>query len=81
MSGNIAHIEKSIADKEGFMALARARLGYRCQRPGTELTRDLVDANLTKEVDELRNVAANLRQMLREVPCVTWHTYNSRLAH
>lgn len=52
------------------MALAHTRLGHRCQRPGMELTQDLVEANLVKEVHELRNVAANLQQMLCEVCCV-----------
>ncbi|XP_029157564.1 tektin-1 [Nylanderia fulva] len=66
MSSNIARIKKSIADKEGFMALAHTRLGHRCQRPGMELTQDLVEANLVKEVHELRNIAANLQQMLCE---------------
>lgn len=67
MSSNIARIKKSIVDKEGYMALAHTRLGHRCQRPGMELTQDLVEANLVKEIHELRNVVANLQQMLCEV--------------
>jgi len=67
MSSNITHIKKSIGDKEGYMALAHTRLGHRCQRSGIELTQDLVEANLVKEIHELRNVAANLQQMLYEV--------------
>lgn len=67
MSSNITHIKKSIADKEGYMALAHTRLGHRHQRPGTELAQDLVEANLVKEIHELRNVAANLQRMLCEV--------------
>lgn len=66
MSGKITYIKKSIADKEGYTALAHTRLGHRCQRPGIELTQDLVEANLVKEIHELRNVAANLQRMLRE---------------
>lgn len=67
MSSNITHIKKSIADEEGYMALAHTRLNHRRQRPGIELTQDLVEANLVKEIHELRNVAANLQRMLREV--------------
>ncbi|XP_039303275.1 tektin-1 isoform X1 [Solenopsis invicta] len=67
MSNKITHIKKSIADKEGYMALAYTRLGHRYQRPGIELTQDLVEANLVKEIHELRNVAANLQQMFCEV--------------
>ncbi|XP_011633588.1 tektin-1 [Pogonomyrmex barbatus] len=66
MSNNIIHIKKSIADKEGYMALAHTRLGHRCQRPEMELTQDLVEVNLVKEIHELRNVVANLQQMLYE---------------
>lgn len=67
MSSNITHIKRSIVDKEGYLALAHARLDHRCQRPGIELTQDLVEANLVKEIHELRNVAANLQRMLCEV--------------
>lgn len=67
VSSNITHIKKSIAEKEGFMALAHMRLTHRSQRPGNELTQDLVEANLVKEIHELRNVVANLQRMLCEV--------------
>lgn len=67
MSNNIAHIKQSIADKEGYLALAHIRIEHRCQRPETELTQDLVEANLVKEVHELRNIVANLQQTLYEV--------------
>ncbi|KAL0112530.1 hypothetical protein PUN28_012091 [Cardiocondyla obscurior] len=66
MSNNIANLKKTIADKEGYMALAYARLNYRCQRPGMECTQDFVEANLVKEIHELRNVAANLQRTLCE---------------
>ncbi|KYM93880.1 Tektin-1 [Cyphomyrmex costatus] len=66
MLNNITHIKKSIAEKEGYMALAHTRLGHRCQRPGIEHTQDLVEVNLVKEIHELRNVVANLQRMLYE---------------
>lgn len=67
MTQNITQIEKSIAEKEGYMALAHTRLGNRCQRPGLELTRDLVETYLVKEVHELREIVKELQQTLCEV--------------
>ncbi|XP_024946354.1 tektin-1 [Cephus cinctus] len=66
MTRNISRIEKSIADKEAYMALAHTRLGNRCQRPGLELTRDLVETYLVKEVYDLRQVVSDLQQTLCE---------------
>ncbi|XP_012059600.1 PREDICTED: tektin-1 [Atta cephalotes] len=66
ISSNITHIKKSIAEKEGYIALAHTRLGHRRQRPGIEHTQDLVQVNLVKEINELRNVVANLQRMLCE---------------
>lgn len=73
MSSNITQIKNSIADKEGYMALVNARLGSRCQRPETEVTRDLTEANLVKEVYVLREIVATLQQMLCEV-CMSIYT-------
>lgn len=39
MVRNITRLEKSIAEHEGFMALAHTRLGHRAQRPQNELCR------------------------------------------
>lgn len=61
------------------MALAYTRLDHRCQRPGIELTQDLVEANLVKEIHELRNVVANLQQMLREVRDVRFVVQDPRV--
>ncbi|XP_017882422.2 tektin-1 [Ceratina calcarata] len=66
MKQNITRIEKSIAEKEGFLALAHTRMGNRCQRPGLELTRDLVEINLLKEVYELRDVVSQLQASMFE---------------
>lgn len=67
MKENITRIEKSIAEKECFLALAHTRLGNRCQRPGLELTRDLVENNLVKEVYDLRDVMSKLQATMFEV--------------
>lgn len=67
MSQNITRIEKSIAEKEKYLALAHTRLGNRCQRPGLELTRDLVETNLVKEVHDLREIVSELQATLFEV--------------
>ncbi|XP_022914995.1 tektin-1 [Onthophagus taurus] len=66
MTRNITDLEKAIADKEGFMALAHTRLGNRAQRPGAELCRDLVETNLVNEVRELRHNTHTLQHMLSE---------------
>jgi len=79
MSNKIMHIKKSIADKEGYMALAHARLSRRCQRSGMELTQDLVDINLIKEIHELRNIVANLQQMLCEVRPLRHNSIDSNI--
>lgn len=49
------------------MALVEARLESRCQRPEAEVTRDLAEASLAKEVYVLRKIVANMQQMLCEV--------------
>lgn len=67
MKSNITRIEKSIAEKESFLALAHTRLGNRCQRPGLELTRDLVEINLVKEVYDLREIVSKLQATIFEV--------------
>lgn len=66
MKDNITRIEKSIAEKESFLALAHTRLGNRCQRPGLELTRDLVEINLVKEVYDLREIVSKLQATIFE---------------
>jgi tektin-1 len=39
MLRNITHLEKAIAEKEGFTALAHTRLGLRARRSAVERTR------------------------------------------
>ena len=39
MTRNITNLEKAIADKEGYLALAHTRLGKRAHRPQVELVR------------------------------------------
>lgn len=67
MKDNITRIEKSITEKENFLALAHTRLGNRCQRPGLELTRDLVEINLVNEVYDLREIVSKLQATMFEV--------------
>ncbi|XP_014224827.1 tektin-1 [Trichogramma pretiosum] len=66
MTRNITRLEKLIAEKEGYIALAHTRLGNRCQRPGLELTRDNVEKSLINEVSNLRQMVAQLQQTLFE---------------
>lgn len=67
MTRAITRLEISIAEKEGFMALAHTRLGNRAQRDGVELCRDGVQTSLTNEVVELRRHLSQLQHTLTEV--------------
>lgn len=67
MTRTITDLEKCLAEKEGFVALAHTRLGNRAQRPGMELCKDLVEVALTSEVAELRRNCASMQHMLAEV--------------
>ncbi|XP_050304973.1 tektin-1 [Anthonomus grandis grandis] len=62
----ITELEKSLQEKEGFMALAHTRLGNRAQRPGVELCKDSVEIALVYEVAELRSNLAAMQRMLAE---------------
>ncbi|XP_044755845.1 tektin-1-like [Coccinella septempunctata] len=63
---NITELEKSISNKEGFMALAHTRLGNRAQRGGAELCRDLVETQLVDEARQIRINTSILQQTLAE---------------
>lgn len=67
MTRNITKLEKTLAEKEGFMALVHTRLGNRAQRPGIELCKDLVETSLVNEVGELRMNVVQLQQTMAEV--------------
>ncbi|KAJ8920514.1 hypothetical protein NQ315_005383 [Exocentrus adspersus] len=66
MTRAITRLEKAIAEKEGYMALAHTRLGNRAQRPGMELCKDFVELSLVNEVAELRRNCATLQQQRAE---------------
>lgn len=66
MTRAITRLEKSIQEKEAYMALAHTRLGNRAQRPGVELCKDMVEISLVKEVSELRENLAVLQQKQAE---------------
>uniref|UniRef100_A0A1B6GLH9 Tektin n=1 Tax=Cuerna arida TaxID=1464854 RepID=A0A1B6GLH9_9HEMI len=66
MVREITRLEKAIADKEGFMALAHTRLGNRAQRRGVELCRDEVEIKLINEIEDIREAVTKLQQMLAE---------------
>lgn len=67
MTRNITRLETSLAEKEGFLALAHTRLGNRAQRPGLELCKDIVEVKLTAEVHALNGNIVSLQQMMAEV--------------
>uniref|UniRef100_A0A023F9D9 Tektin n=2 Tax=Triatoma infestans TaxID=30076 RepID=A0A023F9D9_TRIIF len=66
MKTNILNLEKAIADKEKFMALAHTRLGNRAHRENVELCRDEAEVYLVDEVNRIRDAVINLQQMLAE---------------
>ncbi|XP_074102593.1 tektin C [Cotesia typhae] len=66
MTQNITRLEKNIAEKEGFLALAHTRLGNRCHRPNLELTRDQVEKKLVQEVYDIRQTVTKLQETLNE---------------
>ncbi|XP_046391034.1 tektin-1 [Ischnura elegans] len=66
MTNNILHLEKELAAKEKYVALAHTRLGLRSQRPNVEHCRDAVEIALAKELSDLRIIVQDLQQKLAE---------------
>lgn len=74
MTQNVALMEKSISDKEAFIALSHTRSKNRGQRPFSEATFDLVEANLYQELTGIRKVIDELKNSLQEVVFFKhWH--------
>ncbi|XP_066601670.1 tektin-1 [Prorops nasuta] len=66
MGLNIERLQKAIEEKEPYMAVAQTRLGNRCQRPGFEMIYDRVESNLIKEISDIQEIVATLKQALAE---------------
>ncbi|XP_053688785.1 tektin-1 [Sabethes cyaneus] len=64
LTRNVTKLEKEIAEKEGYVALAQVRMANRAHRPGFELCKDNVYNSLKKEMAALRETIAKLDQML-----------------
>ncbi|KAL1132235.1 hypothetical protein AAG570_010192 [Ranatra chinensis] len=75
----IEKLQKAIAEKEGFMALAHTRLGNRCQRSGVELCRDEAETYLVDEVRQIKNVTSLLQQKLVETQAVQRYLLRTQL--
>uniref|UniRef100_A0A182KDI9 Tektin-1 n=1 Tax=Anopheles christyi TaxID=43041 RepID=A0A182KDI9_9DIPT len=60
LTRTVTRLEREIAEKEGYVALAQTRLANRSQRPGIELCRDNVYEGLKKELAALRETIAKL---------------------
>lgn len=71
MTRNITRLEKNLAEKEGYVALAHTRLGNRAQRPNMELCRDTVEVKLVHELDGFADNVNAMQLMLGEVS-VPW---------
>ncbi|XP_025833788.1 tektin-1 isoform X2 [Agrilus planipennis] len=66
MTRNIHRLQKDLAEKEGFMALAHTRLGNRAQRPGMELCRDMAGVFLESSIRDLREFMVGVQSQLAE---------------
>lgn len=64
LTRTVTKLEKEIAEKEGYVALAQVRMANRAHRPGIELCKDNVYNSLKKELASLRETVAKLDQML-----------------
>ncbi|XP_062540455.1 tektin-1 [Armigeres subalbatus] len=64
LTRTVTKLEKEIAEKEGYVALAQVRMANRAHRPGIELCKDNVYNSLKKELAALRETVAKLDQML-----------------
>lgn len=64
LTRNVTNLEKEIAEKEGYVALAQMRMANRAHRPGIELCKDNVYNSLKKELGALRETVAKLDKML-----------------
>ncbi|XP_058124365.1 tektin-1 [Anopheles ziemanni] len=60
LTRTVTRLEREIAEKEGYVALAQTRLANRSQRPGIELCRDNVYEGLKRELAALRETIAKL---------------------
>lgn len=72
---NITRLEKELADKEGYLALAQMRLANRAQRPGVEMCRDAVQDTLVRELNALKETCAKLARMLEEVITILYFDF------
>lgn len=64
LTRTVTKLEKEIAEKEGYVALAQVRMANRAHRPGIELCKDNVYNSLKKELAALRETVAKLDHML-----------------
>ncbi|KAG8517068.1 Tektin-1 [Galemys pyrenaicus] len=63
---NITVLEKAILDQEGPAKVAHTRLENRTHRPNVELCRDVAQYRLIKEVHEITNNVARLKETLAQ---------------
>ncbi|XP_004684808.1 PREDICTED: tektin-1 [Condylura cristata] len=63
---NITVLEKAILDQEGPAKVAHTRLETRTHRPNVELCRDIAQYRLIKEVHEITNNVARLKETLAQ---------------
>lgn len=63
---NVTVLEKAILDQEGPAKVAHTRLETRTHRPNVELCRDVAQYRLIREVQDITNNVARLKETLAQ---------------
>ncbi|XP_055611083.1 tektin-1 [Uranotaenia lowii] len=79
MTRNVTDLEKEIAEKEGYVALAQMRMANRAHRPGIELCIDNVYRSLKRELASLRETIARLDGMLVQSKATLRYLLNTQV--
>ncbi|XP_075847876.1 tektin-1 isoform X1 [Microtus pennsylvanicus] len=77
---NIAALETAILDQEGPAKVAHTRLESRTHRPNVELCRDVAQYRLIKEVQEINQNVARLKETLAQAQTELKALYRRQLA-
>lgn len=77
---NIAALEAAILDQEGPAKVAHTRLETRTHRPNVELCRDVAQYRLIKEVQEINQNVARLKETLAQAQAELKALYRRQLA-
>ncbi len=76
---NITKLEKELAEKEGFVAVAQMRLGNRAQRPGIELVKDRAQDVLMRELVALKDTVQKISHMIDQSKITLRYLLNTQM--